>query len=236
MRTEMEKLFGETIHEEVDAAYQYKVVGMSDQASWYEYLDAHPDVEAAMEWRNEYILSNAKLAPYYGGIEKYRSYYVGKMYDDLEEKYGKEIFDKNTIYQNYIRAGERDSAKAFRKKNEDLDAFLKERPAWYDAVDEVIAEFGDMLPEGLPMELREDIDSGTYRQKEIEEFVTQPDAPRFTRDEWVIKLGGPAVSVILNIHSGLDLEDAAVREYLGELAAQYDLSYIELIEAVGNSP
>jgi len=192
------------------------------------------EVEEALEWRDLYVLQNEALAPYYGSMDKYRSYYTGKMYDELEAKYGKEIFDKNLAYQNLVKAKMKDEAKEFLKQNKDLKAFRDERPKWYDEIENIVVEFGDMLPEGIPSEVREDFKPESYSDIDIEKYLEGVQPPTFTLNEWTKKIGAPEVNMLLNYYGGLQI-DQEIRDYLAMIAADYGLSFEEFAEAIGQA-
>ena len=234
MRDEGIKMFGENIWELVDGVYEHTEVGVSDQAKWQEYLELFPVVEVAMDWRDEYVLRSPTLAPYYGGMDKYRSYLKGVMYAELEEKYGEEIFDKNLIYQNLKKAGLDKEATNYLNQHKDLKAYRDERPGWYDTIEDMIVEFGERLPEGTPSEIRESFDPASYSEFDLQRYFERYQAPTYTLDEWTKRIGGPEVDMLLNAFGGLPL-DEDIRDYLAGIAADYGLPLNELQDAVGNS-
>ena len=234
MREKGKEMFGEDIWELIDGIYEHKEVGVSDQAKWQEYLELFPEVEVAMDWRDDYVLRSDELAPYYGGMDKYRSYLKGRMYDELEEKYGEEIFDKNLIYQNLKNAGLDTEAKNYLNKHKDLKAYRDERPGWYDEIENMIVEFGERLPEGIPSEIRESFDPESYSELDIQKYFERYQAPTYTLDEWAKRIGEPEVNMLLNAYGDFSLPED-IRDYLAGIAADYGLSLQELQDAVGQA-
>ena len=230
-----EEIFGPNIWKLADGAYQYKESGTSSQAAWNNYLDIFPRVEKAQDWKAYQVLDNPALSAYYGGLDAYRSYYIGVMYNELENKYTAKIFEKNTIYSGFYESGLRDEAKAYRKANEDLDAYLTERTTWYEEINKIMVEWGDTLPEGIPSEKRENFIPSTTSEESLESYLSQPNVPTYSKDEWVGKLDSYTVNVAGLIYEDIDINDREITDYLRGVASSLGMDYYTFIETVGGA-
>ncbi|GAJ04692.1 unnamed protein product, partial [marine sediment metagenome] len=90
MRTEGEALFGEFIWDKVDIFY-----ASEDKET---FMRNHPDVQLAMDWQQQTIISAPLLAAYYTSAERIEKYYKGLMYAEAERMFGEELWDHFEVY------------------------------------------------------------------------------------------------------------------------------------------
>lgn len=76
--------FGATITDTIDAYYN-ETAGINRR----KFLDAHPEVQAAMTFQTDFITKNQLLYKYYGGLETLDRYWRNQMYADLDKRFPK---------------------------------------------------------------------------------------------------------------------------------------------------
>lgn len=107
MRGVMELLHGRDIHELISG--YYSVAAEGDIKQWTQgeiwdaqqsFLDAHPQVETAMDTMAEMRLQNPEMAAYYSSIEGLERYGNSLLWDTLTKELGEGIFDEWNDYWN----------------------------------------------------------------------------------------------------------------------------------------
>ena len=234
MRDQAKEIFGDDIWTKVDAAYAQKGAGINSNVQFEKYLENNPDVEQAMEWRTRYILQDPVLSAYYGGLDKLRSYYMGQMYDSIEKELGEDIWDKWTTYWSLRNTGQDDRAKAFFNDHPELEEYGDLKEEGLKQIQEQIVKYGNDLPEGEDMRLREDFTGESIGQAQAQEFVEGPQPRRFTTSEWVEMIGAEETRMAILAYEGQVLPND-IREYLEDIATQMDMTYDELLISVGES-
>jgi hypothetical protein len=91
MRDEIIDEYGDYIWEKIDYYYNLKE---KDTVSAREWLDENPDVQGALDTKTEMVLTDPLLMSYYGSIETVSGFYQGKMWEDIENQLGSDIWDK----------------------------------------------------------------------------------------------------------------------------------------------
>jgi hypothetical protein len=116
-------MFGDDIWERTDIFFQkYK----EDKESAYDYLDRSPIVEQAMEWKKEVVLNDPLLSAYYGGLDMITSYYEGQKWDDIDNKFGPNIFELWDEYYDILDTGG-EVAKDFRNTHPEINGYYEAR-------------------------------------------------------------------------------------------------------------
>ena len=233
MYEDAKELFGEDIWTKIDAAYAQKEVGVNSRETFKRYLEDHPVVEQAMDWRTEQILNDPVLSAYYGGLDKLRSYYEGKMYDQIEKELGNDIWDKWNIYWSYVNTDQEEKARAYRKQHPELKKYGELKEKGLEQIQEQILEFGDKLPEGEPTRLREDVGESIGAQQ-VEEYIQQPEAVGYTIQEWTAMLGPELTRLAILSYEGERLP-SDINELLDRQAAMFGITRKELIENIGGA-
>ena len=238
MSEEGQKLFGSAIWELIDLGYVKKGNSMNQQQAWYDFLDDFPVVDEAMKWQSEYIYTKGyeNLAAYYGSIYHLRSLFLGKMYQELEDEFGSGIWDKVTIYDAYRDAGLKDKAKAYKVANPDLKKYYDRRDELSPVITEAMVEFGEKLPEGEDMRLREDISEPSVIEQKIMDFVEGPVPKTYSRQEWIEFIGAETYAVArIAWRQANNLEDVPgdIDKRLREIAEDFNLSYEEFLISIG---
>ncbi len=237
MLVEMEKVFGEKILDKIDAGYNLKGESLNSRDDWYDYLEQFPEVQEASRWKAEYILQHPTLSAYYGSIDRLRSFWMGGMYQALEEEFTAKIWDIQTQYFIYQDTGQTDKASAWKKAHPELQEYWDKRNKVYmPAITEHMAVYGEKLPEGQDIRLRPDFvpEEASTGALDIAEFIEAPDLKTYRMDEWVTMLGPETVEVALFAWEGVDIGED-MEAYLKGKADQFNMEYEEFIISIGQA-
>jgi hypothetical protein len=154
---EAKNKFGADILDQVDTYYAKKTIS-GDAANAF--LDDNPAVSEYMEWRQQRIINSPLLSSYYGGASMVENYYRSQMYNDIEQKVGKDIFDIVSDYQDLKTWGSPSEAKTFyRQHKAAISQYYDIKEAWQLTINQETARISAYLPEGEGAGIREDFDS-----------------------------------------------------------------------------
>ena len=235
MMEEGKEIFGEYIWDKLDAGYDLKGESLNSQDAWYDYLEEHPEVNDFMRWKSEQIINDSAMSAYYGSIDRLRSFWQGDMYQKLEEEFGSEIWDIQTQFWIYDDTKQDDLKEAWLKKYPELEEYWERKNKFYTPIiTEHMVEYGEKLPEGQDMRLREDFDRevASTGAIAIADYIEAPDVKTYTKDEW-LGLIGPENMTMAQLAWELDDEfPQDLRPHLVEIGNYFDLSYEELILSV----
>jgi len=238
MLEEGQKMFGETIWDKVDAGYNLKGESLNSQDAWYDYLEEHPEVNEAMSWKAGYIINDKVLSPYYGSIDRLRNFWKGIMYQKLEDEFGSEIWDIQTQYFIYTDTGQKDEAKAWKKKYPQLQNYWdKKNDVYIPDLTQAMVDYGEKLPEGQDTRLRDDwgLDVASTGEVDIAGYIEAPDTKSYTRDEWVGILKSKETEMVLLAWELGDEFPKDLLPHVQDMAAELGMSYDELVLSVGTS-
>lgn len=214
MYSEMNKAlaeeYGEDIQDKISLYF-----GMDDRKKAKLFLEMNPEVSDALDDQTAYISNNPQLMKYYGGIDTLERYYTGKMYDQLEAKFGDNITDVESGYFNIYDKAER---KAYLRANPQLKAYWDEKDKLKEYNLRQVVQFGNNLPEPKP-ELRSDAEPANPTQEELEKFA-QPEQ-KMSFDQWQGVIGESASSLILDYYYSGEELPKALTSNLNYMADQY---------------
>lgn len=234
MLDEGKEMFGDEIWERVDLAYDSQGMGVNPQEEFRNFLEENPVVEIAMRWKDNYILTDRLLAAYYGGQEKLRSYYKGKMYQEIEDKLGRDIWDKWTVYWSLRNTGQNDAARAFKAENPELSQYSDLKDAGMESIEKLMLEYGQDLPEGQDMRLREPGEDIPIGEQQLRGAISQPQVRSFTLSEWTQIIGEQETMLALQEYGGLSMP-GDIREHFQKIAERMGMTYEELIISIGEA-
>lgn len=202
------KQFGKSILDKIDMFYQLE----DDKKDVY--VQLNPDVQAALTFKNEYILTDPILNKYYGGIALLEQYYISQLYDTLRKEYGDDIQAKWAEY-DVLQLQSPTQARAYKKAHPELDAYTERKGVLRDNMTKIIIELGANFPEAPQVPIRTDITNPSDRQQSIV-AGTQPQ-PVMTWQDWQMLLNEPLQALILDyLLEGKELP----------YSANYQLNYI----------
>lgn len=153
-----ESMFGKDIWDKITEYNQLS----ADYTNYNSYnmaqsmLDADPTITAAKQWKAQTILNDPILARYYGGISVVESYYKGLKSLDITNQLGDDIFLKNSIYMDYRNNNQNAEAKDYLKQHPELIKYWELNDQWNSQIDKYIIDLANNLPEGYPMQIREE--------------------------------------------------------------------------------
>jgi hypothetical protein len=155
MQTQVTQSFGEDIYDKIDTYYQ---IPNRDQAKLF--LDANPEVSAAMDMQTGIITNTPNLMKYYGGIDTLDRYYNGKVFDQLDKEFGADMPKKEQEYFN-LKLSEaagnvpKGTYKKFAKDN-NLYAYWDRKDELKQEALHKIVELGSKLPDTPQAQFRSD--------------------------------------------------------------------------------
>ena len=239
MLEEGQKVFGTSIWDKVDAGFNLKGESLNSQDAWYDYLEEHPEVKDVMRWQSEYILQDPILSAYYGSIDRLRNFWKGDMYQKLEEEFGKDIWDIQAQFWIYSDTEQKEQAKAWLKKYPQLEKYWEKKNKYYTPIiTQSMADYGEKLPEGQDLRLRQDFDreaasSGT---QDIAAYIESPKIKSYTKDEWLTILGQTNMSMAMLAWEMGKKFPSDLKERLESIASGMGMNYEELIISIGQAP
>jgi GGDEF domain-containing protein len=193
------------------------------------YVLQHPEVQQAIDFKNQYVLSSPILNKYYGGISTLEQFYTNQMYDTLDKKYPTAAQE----WSQYDMLGTKD-ATAFKKAHPDMVAYNSLKQTLSDNMTRAIAGLGSIIPDTPQAAIRTDTQPFTGRQQEIAN--SQQAQPATTWPEYQQMLGGPLSQLIVDYFvDGKPLPYAASTQmdYYAQKLGAYDGR--ELLQEIGTS-
>lgn len=154
MNTEAKNNFGANILDMVDGYYQAKSNNKGDA-----YIDQHPEVQQYMDWKAQRIMGSPLLSAYYGGAEQIEGYYRSKMYADIEQKLGADVFDVIDEYNDIKTWGTPAEAKKYQAQHsKQIKQYYDLRDQWYVTIDQETAKIAAGIPDKQNAQIRQDAD------------------------------------------------------------------------------
>ena len=231
-------IFGEEIWDKLDRAYVELDKGINGSVSFQRYVDANPDVDQAMQWKEGQIMNNPLLQSYYVSHKKLRDFYKGDMYQKLEDEFTSKIWDTWDEYYSLHNTGQKVEAKLFKAQHPEMKAYSDQKKIYEAEISEKMVEFGEDLPEGIPTRLQEGFVPETAIQESVEAFVNQPEQRAYRISEWVEIIGQGETALALQIYNGLlemsDLPDD-IRTGIENGAFGIGMSVEDMLRAIGTA-
>jgi hypothetical protein len=192
MKDMVTQQFGEDVYDKME--YLYTLSGAEKDA----YRDAHPELDAARSFENEYITSNPLLYEYYGGIETLQQYYNGKMYEELDKQFG----DVQPIFDEYynLQLTDPTAAKRFKKQHPEMDAYNDAKKAMKQNSLAALVDFAADLPEGAELGVREGFTPVNPDQEQLANYANQQPA---TAQDYEQALGAPLMNIVSQYYADL---------------------------------
>ena len=224
------KQFGDAI-----AAMEDHYYGLGeDTDAKREYMDANPILGDYLDFKSGQIMANPLLKSYYAGIEYIQRYYNSFMYARITETFGDDIYDLQDAYYDIFDPSEK---KKFLKANPRLKKFWDMRDEQEKLVAEMTVSTGKKLKEGIPAELRKQLDDqASIGEEDIAGAVNQPRVPeyyQYSYKDWMQNFQ-PEMQRLLEdyIYGGKDLPYAANNEleYFANNMGEDPEIILELIE------
>jgi hypothetical protein len=192
--------FGEDIYDKRD--YYFSLEGQAKDM----YKAAHPEIDAARQLENDFIVNNPRMYQFYGGIETLEKYYDGKVYDALEEKFG----DVQPLFDQYyeMQLTNPKAASRFKKANPVMDQYNKYKKGLQQDSLAQILKFADKLPDGPELPLREDFAGGNPTQNAVAGYAAQRGP---SPQELQQALGAPLMNIVSQYYADLTTDPSRAR-------------------------
>jgi hypothetical protein len=203
MNEQLKDEFGKDILDSIEYFYNEK-----DKDVARMFMDAHPEVTAALDRKGELTVLTPILSQYYGGIDTLDRYLTSKMFDDLETKYGSNITRASQEYSDAkYRLLDNNLAKRILADNPNLTPYWKEKGKKQDEITRSLSLFGSKFEE-IKLSIRPDY-KGTFEQKQPTSY-----------NEWREIMGDPMMQAMDNFMRGGEMPKNVESE-LDYLAGKY---------------
>ncbi|OIO25623.1 hypothetical protein AUJ15_02925 [Candidatus Micrarchaeota archaeon CG1_02_55_41] len=214
-----EQAFGEGIWDEVEVFYQQE-----NKDLW---LQSHPNVQAAMDWKAQYVMSSPLLAAYYGGNEIFYRYYHGQMLKEATDQLGPNILAVMDAYWQLYNYGNEVDSKAYKRAHPEIAKYFDIRDKWQPEIDRAIARILKNLPEGEGPVYRKESQFPSLAEQDL-----TPQQP-LTWDEWRgLMSSSTSEALVAYFRTGAKLPYYAERQ-LKNLAEERGVYYSALLTAIG---
>jgi hypothetical protein len=206
--------FGSDIQDRINDYYAANDVSTADRRA---FMEANPDVSAAMDAQTAYIVNNPLLNTYYGGLDTIARYYASEARAALRAEYGQDIYQ--TYYQ-YLDILDPKEKKAFYRVHPELKPFIAKKNDWQNVVNRKTAALAQTLPD-LNIPVR---DFSSPTQNFLAQKADQPNPyPQLAKEIQGQMSEELQALVFYHIQSGEDLSYEADRA-LGYIAERYGMS------------
>lgn len=197
------------------------------------YLKAHPEVSAAMEYKNYAVSQSPILSAYYDGLSNIEDYYKGEFKRVVGEKVAKNYFD--LLYQRDGLFDKKDLAAFDLKYN--IKALNKQystlKKQWDALIDRRLLEYGSSLPQGTMSQMQQIEGQPSTGQQAISETLAP--APGVNWQD-IESLASPALQDAMEAYFSRNRPlSAAEKSALGRLAKYTGFTSDEIMQAAASN-
>jgi hypothetical protein len=179
--------FGSDIWALQDTYYALMGDDPDDRQQAYDFLDANPRLQRAMEWKDQVIMFSPTLSAYYTSLDKIQAYYTGEMYKAIEEELGTDIWDQWDEY-NAIPEEER---RSYWRSHPDLGRYMDIKEDWQDLIAVNTINVGNMIKPGPGPSVRAIMGEMGIGSAGVREFAEQYPTVIDIPDELLLQALGP---------------------------------------------
>jgi len=158
---------GSDIWDKVSHYYDLKDTNV-DEANAFR--DQHPEVSQALQIKGGIVANSPILSAYYGGIDNIEAYISGNVRQQLEDKFGKDIYATQTAYYDAP------NQKVFLRQHPELKAFMDYKKVLDKKGDQMFYDMASKLPQGKPAQFQTGFTPQSSAQQNIANAL-QPQAP-----------------------------------------------------------
>ena len=217
-----ESLFGESIWDEVDLFYQ-----QDNKDVW---LQSHPQVQAVLDWKAQYVLASPLLSAYYGGEEIFYRYYRGQMLKDMTNQLGGDILVEMQTYWDLTRYGNQEDVNAYKRLHPNISKYYDIYDKWQVKIDLSINKLLKTLPEGEGIVLRKE-----KQQSIAGQDLLAAQQPPLTWNDWKGMLSSSAEDALLAYFKNGAPIPYFTEKQLTSIAEDRGTSYGQLLSAIGQT-
>ncbi|MGW8178242.1 MAG: hypothetical protein ACWGQW_05655 [bacterium] len=172
MQGYIEDQFGDDIWNRIDGFWVHKQTS-NDEA--YAYLAANPEVQQAMNLREQILLGDPVLSQYYASVDMLERYYNGLMYDEIGKEVGEDIWDKWNKLDDLGSLSNQAKKEYSAQHQSEFDKYIALRDMYKKIISDEIVKIGQTLPEptfpmirqGTPDSVRQDIIEAMQPQQTV---------------------------------------------------------------------
>lgn len=229
IQDEAAKVFGEDIWTKIDHYYNLP----PDKK--IEYLEAHPEVDQAQDWRTSIYMSDPTLSKYYGGIDRINKYYKSVMYDELRKEVGSDIWDKWDRYFELQLIGSKE-ANAYKDAHPELAKYSQLKEQYEKMIGEIIVDAGNALAAPVYPNLR--LPSGGYstnQQRAVDAIKAGTGWKPYTWDDFRQGMSQTLQRVTMDYLLGRAELGYAAGQQLDRLAQDFGLETNVMLELMERS-
>ncbi len=223
MSNVLKKQFGEDISDRMNQFYDV------EESQREDFLELNPDVKAAMDARTAYIAQTPILAAYYGGLNTVERYHYNKVYNTLDEEFGK-MDEKIREYEELLLTDPK-AAKRFKKA--ELQAYYDRRSELYAEADANIIKTAPTIPNTMPYTIRPEFMPNSGIQEDLYGYDNQPSVPSWDQFQQLLS---PALEeiVVQHFEEGTEIKYSAGQQ-LDKIANTQGMTQYELLRQMGMS-
>jgi hypothetical protein len=231
LTNEAKQKFGETILDQVDGYYQAKTISPDAATS---YLDKHPEVGNYMDWKAQRVMNSPLLSAYYGGASQIEGYYRSQMYNDIEKKLGKDIFNVISDYNDMKTFGDPGEASKFYSQHKaQIKQYYTIKDSWTYTINQETAKLSAQLPDGKGATIREDFDSTSLSSQNLASSL-QNNQPTYA--DFQAQIPDRIMNIVSDYFFNGDKIPTSAEKQLGRLASEMGYSDTDaLLQAIGES-
>jgi hypothetical protein len=225
LRDELVKQFGVDIWDKIDIYYQLNAGGSyQEQQQAERYIEGHPEVAAALDYKTHLVVSDPILNAYYGGIDTIERYEMSKIYTILDVKHPgvRDLWQQYYDLQQMDEVDGTKTASAFKKKHKkELEAYSKEKKQLMANLQRSLEAFASVMDQPELGSLRSDWGTSqtNQTQQQVAAIVNPP--PALTWEQYSQEISVPIQRVVIDYYlNGVELPYSTSGE-LDYLAGQF---------------
>lgn len=160
------RLYGADIEEKISRYYDNTLT--TDQKNAY--LEAHPEVGEALDYRQAMIMQDNLMPSYYASIDSAQRYYTSMMWDAINAQYPN-IKDTWTAYDEAKLLGSKEQKK-FKEAHPEMEAVQKIMTQYQKKIAQWMTSFAGLIKNVNPP--ARPVQPASVDQQRIQEFIGQP--------------------------------------------------------------
>jgi len=229
MKANQVDLYGETITDKIDLYWSMPRETEMDRQRLQEWMNDHPEVQRALDYMDQQLLSDPVTTKYYMNYNKLARYYTNMQWDALEKEVGQETMSVMEEYWNLLDYGAEGEKKAFYRQNKRaISAYYDTKEKWRVYYDDLLAKIANTLPE-KPLPQLQQLPNPDFGQQKVLGAVSEMAQPGLESVSWQ-EWSSPMPSSLKNLFidyaiGGRELSytsEKALESYAEDIGIDYD--------------
>jgi hypothetical protein len=220
LNEQVEAQFGDGINAQIDIFYNKR---KADQDAAYEWLEQQPNLQEAMDYKEQQLIYDPRMAPYYASIDKIENYYRSRMYDTIEDEMGAGVWDLLEQW-GQIKDVDQKRANAYWKAK-GLDRYSTLKEIYSKAAAEATTQVAKMLQTARFPNLRDDVDNlGFGAQDLLQQLGSPAQTPyQYSWQDWQTVIPTPSAQrLLVDYFNGEELS-YSMQQRIDRLAGELDI-------------